>query len=246
MLLPDHSGEIFQRGDALIKGKLLTFFIVFSLVTLFSATAVYAGQPVLKQGASGDDVLRVQTKLQAYGYYTSALDGDFGPATRSAVVRFQADCGLTVDGIVGPATLQALERFNPASVSANRGSIGDRKAQSIVSFAQQFLGTPYVWAGSSPGGFDCSGFTSYVFGEFGIYLPHAADMQFREGVQVSTPRVGDLVFFSTYESGPSHVGIYIGDNQFIHGSSGAGEVCITSMDAAYYSSRYLGARRVIN
>jgi len=230
----------------MVKRKVSIFLSAFLLFTFFTATAVYAGQPVLKQGASGNDVLKVQTKLQAFGYYTSALDGEFGPATYKAVIRFQTDCGLTVDGIVGQETLQALERFNPATFSPNRGSIGDRTGQSIVSFAQQFLGTPYVWAGSSPRGFDCSGFTSYVLGQFGVDLPHAADGQFREGVQVSQPRLGDLVFFSTYEPGPSHVGIYIGDNQFIHSSSGAGEVCITSLSAPYYSSRYLGARRVIN
>lgn len=192
----------------MFKRKLSISLSVFLLITFLTATAVYAGQ-ALKEGASGDDVLKVQKKLQSYGYYTSALDGDFGPATLNAVIRFQADCGLTVDGIVGSETMRALERFNPATFTPSRGSIGDRKGQSIVSFAEQFLGTPYVWAGSSPRGFDCSGFTSYVFGQFGIDLPHAADMQFSEGYKVSQPRVGDLVFFSTYESGPSHVCGYL-------------------------------------
>ncbi|MDF9407918.1 MAG: D-gamma-glutamyl-meso-diaminopimelic acid endopeptidase CwlS precursor [Pelotomaculum sp. PtaB.Bin104] len=227
------------------KRKLSISLSIFLLVTFLTATAVYAGQ-ALKEGASGNDVLKVQTKLQSYGYYDSALDGDFGPATLNAVIRFQADCGLTVDGIVGPETIQALERFNPATFTPSRGAAGDRKGQTIVSYAEQFLGTPYVWAGGSPRGFDCSGFTSYVFGHFGIDLPHAADEQFDEGYRVSQPRAGDLVFFSTYESGPSHVGIYIGDNQFIHGSSGAGEVCITSLSTPYYRERYLGARRVIS
>ncbi|OPX91484.1 NlpC/P60 family protein [Pelotomaculum sp. PtaB.Bin117] len=230
----------------MIKRKFSISLIVCLLVTFLTATAVYAEQTLLKQGASGDDVLRVQTKLQSYGYYTSALDGDFGPATYNAVVRFQADCGLAVDGIVGPATMRALERFNPANVTASRGSSGDRKGQSVVSFAEGFLGTPYVWAGSSPRGFDCSGFTSYVYGQFGVSLPHAADRQFNEGYQVSQLKAGDLVFFSTYERGPSHVGIYIGDNRFIHASSSGGNVCISSLSSSYYSARYLGARRVMS
>lgn len=219
---------------------------MFSLVTLLSATVAYAGQPVVKKGASGNEVLQIQTKLKSYGYYTGALDGDFGPATCNAVISFQADCGLTVDGIVGPETLRALENFSPAAITPSRGASADRKGQSIVSFARQFLGTPYVWAGCSPKGFDCSGFTCYVYSRFGINLPHAADQQFKKGVKVTQLKAGDLVFFSTYEPGPSHVGIYIGNNQFIHGSSGAGKVTITSMDAPYYTSRYLGARRIIN
>lgn len=222
------------------------FFMVFTLVTFLSATAVYAGQPVIKEGASGNEVLRIQTKLQAYGYYGGALDGAFGPATCNAVIRFQADCGLTVDGIVGAETLRALENFSPAAITPSRGASADRKGQSIVSFARQFVGKPYVWAGCSPKGFDCSGFTCYVFSQFGVNLPHAANLQFKKGVKVTQLKAGDLVFFSTYEPGPSHVGIYIGNNQFIHSSSGAGKVCITSMDASYYTSRYLGARRVIN
>lgn len=198
----------------------------------------------LKQGMSGEDVALLQAKLQRLGYYQGSLDGNFGSGTSNAVINFQLDRGLEADGIAGLATLQALQ--SPASAPANRGSVGDRKAQIVVAFAKQFLGTPYVWAGASPKGFDCSGFTSYIFSKYGIDLPHAADGQFNAGVRENQPRLGDLVFFTTYEAGPSHVGIYIGNDQFIHASSGAGEVTITSLSTAYYSARYLGARRVLN
>ncbi|MDD4170126.1 MAG: C40 family peptidase, partial [Desulfotomaculaceae bacterium] len=95
-------------------------------------------------------------------------------------------------------------------------------------------------------GFDCSGYTSYVYKQMGVSLSRTAADQFRAGVQVSKPSVGDLVFFTTYQRGASHVGIYIGNNQFIHASSGAGKVTITSLSDAYYSKRYLGARRVLS
>lgn len=219
---------------------------VSSFVVLLAAAAAYGGQAGLGQGASGDDVLGVQTALQAYGYYNSTLDGAFGPVTHRAVIRFQRDCGLPADGVVDEATMQALEQFDPALVMPSRGSAGDRQGPMVVAFAEEFLGAPYVWAGSSPSGFDCSGFTSYIFSEFGVSLSHGADLQFREGYQVNNPQVGDLVFFSTYESGPSHVGIYMGDDLFIHASSAAGDVCITTLSSAYYTERYLGARRVLD
>lgn len=199
----------------------------------------------LKQGMSGDRVLQLQTKLIELGYYQGAPDGSFGPGTRSAVANFQYDNRLTVDGVAGEQTLLALQSANPQVALANRGQALERDAQAIVAFAKQYLGVPYVWAGQGPSGFDCSGFTYYVFDYFGIDLPRVADGQYSAGNRVSNPQPGDLVFFTTYEPGPSHVGIYIGDNQFIHASSGAGVVTITSLSDSYYEARYLGARRVI-
>jgi len=199
----------------------------------------------LKEGMSGDTVLKLQAKLRDLGYYQGALDGSFGPGTRRAVADFQFDNNLNADGIAGTQTLAALESPKTRGTLPNRGQDSDRKAQSIVTYAKQFLGVPYVWAGNSPSGFDCSGFTCYVFNHFGVSLPRMADEQFNTGIRVGEPQSGDLVFFSTYEQGPSHVGIYIGNNQFIHSSSGTGDVTTTSLSSSYYSSRYLGARRVI-
>ncbi|TEB17316.1 D-gamma-glutamyl-meso-diaminopimelic acid endopeptidase CwlS precursor [Pelotomaculum sp. FP] len=204
------------------------------------------GEPAaLKQGMSGDNVLKLQTKLSELGYYQGTPDGAFGPGTRSAVANFQYDNKLTVDGVAGEKTLLALQSANPQVALANRGQAIDRDTQAIVAFARQYLGVPYAWAGQGPSGFDCSGFTYYVFDYFNINLPRTADGQYSAGSKVSKLQPGDLVFFSTYEPGPSHVGIYIGDNQFIHSSSGAGVVTITSLSDSYYKARYLGARRVI-
>lgn len=202
-----------------------------------------SSQPgVLKKGMKGENVLDLQAKLKSLGYYDGSLDGSFGSGTLLAVIEFQMTNGLTADGVVGPRTLQALQG-SPAM--ANRGATGSRKSQMVVSFAKQFLGTPYVWGGRSPAGFDCSGFTSYVYSNFGIEIPRMADGQFNFGAEVSQLIPGDLVFFTTYEPGPSHAGIYIGDNCFIHSSSSGGGVIITSLSESYYSARYLGARRVV-
>ena len=231
----------------MFRGKLSVFLCVFMLVTLLAMTAAHGSQEPLKRGAKGEEVLKVQYLLQQYGYYEGELDGLFGAGTLRALVYFQGDCGLNVDGVVGAQTWAALDIFTPgAVVKTDRGADFNRMGSSVVEFARQFVGTPYSWAGSSPGGFDCSGFVVYVLGEFGVGLPHRADLQFNQGYIVYDLLPGDLVFYTTYESGPSHVGIYMGDGNFIHASSGAGYVTITAMSTSYYSARYLGARRVLD
>lgn len=218
-----------------------------SLASRGNDPAAENSQPtVLKEGMSGDNVLMLQTKLKSLGYYTASLDGNFGPGTLLAVIDFQSTNGLTADGIAGPATVNALRYAPAASAAVSRGSGDDRKSQMIASYAEQFLGVPYVYGGRSPEGFDCSGFASYVYGHFGIEIPRAADEQFYYGASETQLIPGDLVFFTTYTEGPSHTGIYIGDNSFIHSSSSGGQVIITSLSENYYSERYLGARRVVN
>ncbi len=122
------------------------------------------------------------------------------------------------------------------------GSIGEQ----IVAFAEQFLGTPYVWAGSSPSGFDCSGFVSYIFKNFGYTVNRTAASMYTNGVAVdkSELQIGDAVFFASSSESIGHVGIYIGDGEFIHSSSGCGYVTISGLDESYYSRMYVGARRI--
>jgi cell wall-associated NlpC family hydrolase len=199
---------------------------------------------VLKQGMNGEDVIRLQTKLLNYGYYHGVADGNFGDETKTAVIYFQQDAGLLPDGVVGEHTWRALRNYlSPAS----RGAVS-RNGQQIADFAMQYLGTTYVWGGASPRGFDCSGFMFYVLQQHGVTVPRMADGQFDVGKKIAAPDLsaGDLVFFTTYEPGPSHVGIYLGDGTFIHASSAAGKVTITPLSRPYYRERYLGARRHLN
>lgn len=141
---------------------------------------------------------------------------------------------------VAPAETPPILTLGPVTKA---GPLEERKA--LVESALDKEGVPYVWAGASPSGYDCSGFLFSVFAEKGLELPRMADEQFAAGVPVEEEDIlpGDMVFFETYMPGPSHSGIYVGDNKFVHASSGAKSVTVTALDKAYYAERFLGARR---
>lgn len=117
----------------------------------------------------------------------------------------------------------------------------------VAGTALSLRGAPYRNGGSDPNGFDCSGFVKYVLGQNGVAVPRTVSEQFRAGRQVPDQQLeaGDLVFFSTVTSGASHVGIAIGGDAFVHAPSGSGEVRVERMSAPYWSTRFVGARRVL-
>lgn len=132
-----------------------------------------------------------------------------------------------------------------AAAGSKTTGAASTKGADIVNNAQKYMGVPYVWGGATPAGWDCSGFTQYVMKESGITIPRTAAEQFGKGVAVNKNdlQVGDMVFFTTYKPGASHVGFYLGDNKFIHASSAAKEVTINSLTETYYAEHYIGARR---
>ena len=128
------------------------------------------------------------------------------------------------------------------------GDANDELRADLCAYASIFEGYPYVYGASGPNSFDCSGFTMYVFAQAGIKLPHGATSQLSYGTEVSRSDLqpGDLVFFQDYGYTASHVGIYIGGDQFIHASSSYYNghcVVITSLSETYYNNHYLTARR---
>lgn len=116
----------------------------------------------------------------------------------------------------------------------------------VASTALALRGAPYRNGGADPSGFDCSGFTQYVFGENGIALPREVREQYQIGREIDSHALepGDLIFFSTTAPGPSHVAIAIGGDQFVHAPSSRGVVRVESLGSSYWSKRYIGARRI--
>jgi peptidoglycan endopeptidase LytE len=118
----------------------------------------------------------------------------------------------------------------------------------IIEKAAQYLGTAYRYGGEGPAGFDCSGFVRYIFSNFGYNLPHNAAAQFKSAYELDSSEmmIGDLVFFACGGKGIDHVGIYSGDNKFIHSSSPrSGGVIYSSLTEGYYAGKYVGARRIL-
>ena len=123
------------------------------------------------------------------------------------------------------------------------GSIGE----TIVATAKQYMGAPYVYGGMSPSGFDCSGFVNYVYKLCGYSMSRVASSIYNNNgtyVEKANLQLGDLVFFASNSSSIGHVGIYIGNGQFIHSSSGAGCVVISDLSSSYYLKNYVGAKRI--
>jgi len=127
----------------------------------------------------------------------------------------------------------------PASAALAGGRTG-----ALVRTAMSLVGTPYVWGGASPSGFDCSGFVWYAYNRIGIAIPRTADVQFAAGRPVDgDPQPGDLVFFQTYDYGASHVGLYIGNGWFVNAIGT--DVHLANFASDYFRGRYLGARRFL-
>ncbi|HWR07950.1 C40 family peptidase [Sporomusa sp.] len=220
--------------------KFFGFIVAFCF---FFGTAAFAyASDTYEAGDQGADVAAIQSQLNSLGFNAGAADGDFGDVTVNAVKAFQKARGLEADGVIGPQTYRALMgRDIPVSRDSSTTSV-----RRVIQTSMRYTGVPYVFGGTSPNGFDCSGFTRYVFAQSGVNLPRMADEQFEIGRAVSYSRLqpGDLVFFTTYASGASHSGIYLGDGKFISATSSRG-VAIDRMNSSYWGPRYVGARRVM-
>lgn len=203
---------------------------------------------------SGQDVKVLKERLHILGFiHEDYVEENFGPKTKEAVSNFQRAYNLDVDGIAGPETIKTINKVFSGSrrgtrPAATRGRTNSNDSN-IVATAKRYIGTPYRFGGTSPSGFDCSGFVQFVYGQHGISVPRTTTSQAGAGTTVSRRdlKAGDLVIFSnTYRAGPSHAGIYIGNGDFIHASSGSNSrgVTISNLNQNYYNSRFSYGRRV--
>ncbi|WP_404452796.1 NlpC/P60 family protein [Virgibacillus necropolis] len=226
----------------------------------------------ISRGMVSEDVKIVQEALQYFGYYKGEIDSSYGPLTAKAIkiAEEKHDVDLTkevtethlqtlhtaVDQKLDENKKEKIEKEPKQEIESDTKEVEviqkEEKAKKVkvqasanngaVSIARSLIGTPYVWGGETVNGFDCSGFIQYIFEKQNINVPRTVSDMWNFATPVGNPSVGDLVFYETYKPGPSHMGIYIGNNKFIH--AGSNGVEITDMSYAYWQNRYLGAKRV--
>ena len=196
---------------------------------------------VYQVGDRGWKVKQAQQYLQKLGFDPGEADGRFTKATRKALRKFQKKYKLKETGNLDNATYEELKWQTEAKEYG--GNVASTK---ILKTAAQYKGVPYVFGGTTPRGFDCSGYVQYVFAKHGIRLTRTADTQALEGKFVSKKNLkpGDLVFFTTYEPGASHVGIYAGNNLFWNATSSRG-IMLSNLTDSYWGPRYYTARRIL-
>lgn len=222
-----------RKGVSHMKKSILLMTLV---ITVMISSASVAQAATLMLGSTGTEIRMLQSELQTLNYLVGSVDGIYGSETKAAVQEFQRNAHLQADGIVGPQTQEVLKQsYNSPQQKTSR----------IIRTAKGFLSVPYSWGGTTPTGFDCSGFTRYVYASQGITLPRVSLDQYGVGTPVAFNALipGDLVFFNlTSAKLVSHVGIYIGNGEFISATSSKG-IAIYGF-TPYWAKAYVGARRV--
>lgn len=162
------------------------------------------------------------------GYISSSLLSDKRQETSRSMTKFRE---------------KTAEESNKTENTSNVASSGN--GSSVVATANQYIGSRYIYGGTAPSGFDCSGFTSYVYKKYGVSLSRTAAGQYSNGVSVSKGELqpGDLVMFG--KSGINHVGIYIGGGKMIHAANPSRGVTTDTINSGYYGTNYVGARRIL-
>lgn len=218
---------------------------------LYNNNTAYVSQQYITVDQETQQIRYVNASLLNIRSGTSINHSVLGQAPYGATVTLLEKVDsewakISYNGTVGYVACQYLSvrsLGNTTSRSGTRPSLTDNT--SLIEFAKKYIGVPYVYGGTTPSGFDCSGFVQYVFSNFGVKLSRTTYTQVNEGVAVSKEnlKTGDLVFFGT-ASNVSHVGIYISDGNFIHASKPGDTVKINSLYSDYYVRNYYTARRV--
>ncbi len=202
---------------------------------------------LLTVGSRGETVTALQAKLRDLGYTDSSnVTGYYGYITKAAVTDFQRANGLYADGVAGPATRRAL--FSPGA--AGNWSAPAASASKIADIALSQAGKPYVLGGNGPSSYDCSGLAYYSMINAGFSVSRLSAAAYSENTAwakitgVSSLKKGDLMFFRADTSYISHMGIYTGNGQFVHASSGQRKVMTSDLSNSYWANCFSHARRV--
>jgi peptidoglycan DL-endopeptidase LytE len=199
-----------------------------------SSDVIYPGQ-VLKVSASGDTTTQPKPTTNGTIYTVQSGDTLSHIAVRYdvSVSQIKSWNGLKSD------TIYVGQKLSMGSSSDNGDS---SQTSNVVDVAKKYIGTPYKWGGTTPSGFDCSGFIYYVFNQAGTSISRTnTEGYYSKSTAISNPKPGDLVFFkNTYKSGISHMGIYLGNGEFIHASDNG--VVVSKLSNTYWSPRFAGYR----
>jgi cell wall-associated NlpC family hydrolase len=233
----DNWYKVVYRGAT---GYMASEFLNFSetMIGNFGTGTIYGNYVRIREGASLDSQILTSlnngTRLTVLGVY-----GGWYMVHGADVEGFVHSDYFALNGGVADNFFDTT-----LSPSLDETSVS---GQIIVDTAMKYMGTPYVWGGTSERGFDCSGLVYYVYKECGYSINRTAASIYENGtyVEKSDLKAGDAVCFSTSSSSIGHVGIYIGDDQFIHASSGSGSVIISELSSDYYTRNYVGARRLV-
>ncbi|MEI3395852.1 MAG: SH3 domain-containing protein [Clostridia bacterium] len=180
------------------------------------------------------------------GYVSTSLLSTTKQTTSRSTMNQRTTTKTTSNNATTDTTAKASNTTASTTTSSSTtnttSTASTGKGSEVVAYAKTLLGCKYVYGGTTPSGFDCSGFTQYVYKHFGVNLNRTAAAQYSNGKSVTSLQAGDLVMFG--KSGISHVGIYIGGNSFIHAANPSKGVRIDSLSSGYYKTNYVGARRI--
>ncbi|WP_077601547.1 C40 family peptidase [Oceanobacillus sojae] len=234
-----------------------------------STTLIYPGNKLsVSSGGSSSSGSSSSSKSSSGSNSSSSSTGTYTVKSGDSLSKIASQQGTTVsklkslnnlssDLIIVGQKLKVSGSGSSSSNTSSNSSSGSKSNSSntssssavydvdkLISTAQAQSGTPYVWGGQSPSGFDCSGFIHYVINQAGKSMGRTnVEGYYNKSYTISSPQVGDLVFFSgTYKSGPSHMGFYVGNNKFIHAGTSTG-VTTTSLDNSYWSSHFDSFKR---
>ena len=227
-----------SQADASIVKQVTSFKAAIRKNRLALQTAHSDQQRIVSEKAAQKQ--RIQSQLATRRALLSTIRGQIAQLRAAEVAQQRSLAAAAQSRLAGENG--SVDGVGVAAATAEGSIVAPPNTHGgVVGIAMRYLGVPYVWGGSSPRGFDCSGLVMYVFGQIGISLPHSTYALINVGVPVSRDQLqpGDLVFFN----GLGHMGIYIGNNQMIHAPHSGDVVKISSL-TGWYASTYYGARRV--
>jgi peptidoglycan DL-endopeptidase CwlO len=228
-----------SQQDASIVQQVASFKVAISQHKAELQKAHSAQQTIVAQKAAQKQ--RIESQLASRRQLLSSIKGQIQRIKAAEAAQQRQLAAAARARLAGGVPVSTAAVGVSASTPEGSTVVAPNVHGGVVGIAMRYLGVPYVWGGSTPRGFDCSGFVAYVFAQIGVSLPHSSYAMYGMGTPVSISQLepGDLVFFT----GASHMGIYIGGGQFIH-SPHTGDVVKISSLSGYYSSNFAGGRRI--